>query len=129
MSAALVVDTHILIWMRSKPHELKDTERSTLMSSEKRHISIINLWELATLVRLGRISQRRDWFTVPEGFDLVSIAPAHCSEMASLPLHHRDPFDRMLVAQAKIERLGILTRDRLLSPYGSRDRDGLLIPD
>jgi PIN domain nuclease of toxin-antitoxin system len=128
MSATLVIDTHILIWMRSKPHELRDAERSILASSDRRCISIVSLWELATLIRLGRISQRQDWLAVPESFDLISVSPIHCGEMASLPLHHRDPFDRMLVAQAKTERLGIMTRDQRVLRYG-RERDGLLIPD
>ncbi len=128
MSAALVIDTHILIWIRTEPRKLRERDRSILTSSERRFISIVSLWELSTLARLGRVPAELDWFDVPDSFDLITVDPNHCRAMATLPLHHRDPFDRMLIAQARSEGLGILTRDRAMIPYG-RERDGLLIPD
>lgn len=128
MSAALVIDTHILVWLRSEDRELTRQERSTLDSAERRFISMVSFWELGTLTRLGKVDRDRDWFSVPEGFALLQVGMNHCKELAVLPLHHRDPFDRMLVAQARIEGLGILTRDGHISRYG-RERDGLLIPD
>jgi len=51
----------------------------------------------------------------PEGFDLLPIRPEHCRELIALPGLHRDPFDRMLIAQARCEDLGLLTRDKAIS--------------
>jgi PIN domain nuclease of toxin-antitoxin system len=128
MSAPFLVDTHILIWSRTTPDELKEIERSHLIDAEQRFISIATFWELGTLARLGKVKPDVDWFSLPDGFDTLEIGVDHCRAMATLPLHHRDPFDRMLIAQARTEGLGLLTRDKNMLRYG-RMRDGLLIPD
>jgi PIN domain nuclease of toxin-antitoxin system len=128
MSVPVLVDTHILIWARSEPGELNEAERLCLMNADRRLVSIVTFWELGNLNRLRQDKLEVDWFSMPDGFETISVTIDHCRAMADLPLHHRDPFDRMLIAQARTEGLGLLTRDRNVLRYG-RLRDGLLIPD
>lgn len=128
MSVPLLVDTHIFIWARSAPNELKETERNCLVSADRRWVSMVTFWELGNLTRLGRLRPDIDWFNLPEGFEALTVELDHCRTISALPLLHRDTFDRMLIAQARTEGLGLLTRDEDMFRYG-RMRDGLLIPD
>ena len=66
----------------------------------------------------GRIETNPSLLEVPSGFDLLPISPSHCKTLLRLPMHHRDPFDRMLIAQAQTERVALLTRDREIAAYG-----------
>jgi PIN domain nuclease of toxin-antitoxin system len=72
------------------------------------------------LVNLGRIENDPRWFTPPPGIALLPILPAHCLEFCRLPRvsSHKDPFDRMLIAQASVEDLALLTRDSDILDYG-----------
>jgi PIN domain nuclease of toxin-antitoxin system len=89
-----------------------------LDSAQHRYVSCVTLWEFGILISLGRIEPNMRLLNVPEGYDLLPITPAHCEAYAELPMYHRDPFDRMLVAQAQVERLSLLTRDERIAVYG-----------
>jgi PIN domain nuclease of toxin-antitoxin system len=115
----LLVDTRIVLWARITPERLTPGERQALDSAETRYVSAITFWEIAILVGLGRIAPDDRLFAVPEGFDLLPVLPAHCAELVRLPRRHRDPFDRMLIAQARAERLALLTRDHAIIGYGA----------
>jgi len=128
MSAGLLFDTHTLIWSRLEPGKLKTSEQQAIDEAEQLFVSRASLWELAVLMRAGRYVIDHALFELPEGCEWLEILPSHCQALIDLPLHHRDPFDRMLIAQAKAERFGLLTRDHAMLRYG-RLRDGLLIPD
>ena len=117
MTAAVLVDTHILLWMRTAPPKLSDRERQILDEAQLRYVSAVNVWEIALLMSLGRVGRHDLLLDVPEGFDLLPIRPVHCRAMLDLPRHHRDPFDRMLIAQAVTEQLPLLTRDRAIARY------------
>jgi PIN domain nuclease of toxin-antitoxin system len=121
----LLLDTHTFLWWSS--------ERGTRLSARARDLladgeteasfSVVSAWEIAIKVSGGRM----DLPDSPErylpdrlrhhGFDLLPIELAHVFRAGSLPLIHRDPFDRMLVAQAQIEGLPILTADPAISRY------------
>jgi len=116
--ASLLVDTHILLWSRTEPETLTAGERRALDSAQRRYVSCVTLWEFGILIGLGRIEANMRLLDVPEGYDLLQITPAHCGAYAELPLHHRDPFDRMLVAQARVEGLSIVSADPALAQYG-----------
>lgn len=122
MRSGLVVDSHILLWARTHPETLTSGERRVIEDAQIRYVSAVTLWEFAILVGLGRIEPRERLLDVPDGYDLLPISPDHCKAYAALPLHHRDPFDRMLVAQAQTERVSLLTRDRQLRLTASRLR-------
>ena len=123
MTAALLVDTHLVLWARIAPERLTTNERHTLDEARSCYISAVSLWEIAILMALDRVAQDPRLLMLPEGFDLLPVLPDHCKALVALPRRHRDPFDRMLIAQARAERLALLTRDRAIIVYGTADAD------
>ena len=116
--SAILVDTHIALWIRVAPERLTLGERRALDGALARYISAVTFWEIAILTALGRIAPDERLFSVPDGFELLTVLPDHCKALITLPQRHRDPFDRMLIAQARVEQLALLTRDRAIIDYG-----------
>lgn len=117
MSVPILLDTHILLWIRIAPNKLSKAERAVLDEAPSRHVSTITFWELAVLMSLGRLARDEELLAVPEGFEGLDITARHARELLLLPALHRDPFDRMLIAQARVERLALLTRDKQIGSY------------
>jgi PIN domain nuclease of toxin-antitoxin system len=86
-------------------------------------LSAVSLWEIAILMALDHVAPDQRLLAVPDGFDLLPVLPDHCKELVGLPRRRRDPFDRMLIAQARAERLALLTRDRAIIAYGPAGAD------
>ncbi len=114
-----MLDTHIFLWMRAAPAKLTEKERALIDTAPRRAVSIVSLWEIALLVSLGRIDTDPRLFSLPQGVELLPLIPSHCLELIGLPQIHRDPFDRMLIAQARVEGLIMITRDSKIFDYGS----------
>jgi PIN domain nuclease of toxin-antitoxin system len=119
-----LLDTHLLIWAA---YDAERVPRAAARLLEKRDarlaFSLASIWEVAIKASL----QRPDFAIKPaelyralldEGFTELPILPSHIAQVAKLPWLHRDPFDRMLVAQAAVERLTLLTADAALKRYG-----------
>jgi len=116
-----LLDTHVLIWWLDSGSRLSKRQRKVIRSASPEHpllVSDISLWEIATLVQLGRIRLHlplRDWLeaaTAPPLVRRVGITPAIASELAALPTgFHRDPADRILVATARVLGATLLTQD------------------
>ncbi len=123
MIAALLVDTHLVLWARVAPERLTAGERRALDDARSCYMSAVSLWEIAILISLDRIARDQRLLVVPDGFDLLPVLPDHCKALVELPRRHRDPFDRMLIAQARAERLALLTRDRAIIDYGTAGAD------
>ena len=123
MIAALLVDTHLVLWARIAPERLTTGERCALDDARSCYMSAVSLWEIAILMALDRVARDERLLVVPDGFDLLPVLPDHCRALVALPRRHRDPFDRMLIAQARAERLALLTRDRAIIDYGSEGAD------
>ncbi len=119
MRTALLVDTHVVLWLQIAPRRLTADERQALDAAQSRHISAVTLWEIAILMSLGRVAREEQLFDIPDGFDLLPVRADHCKELLALPRRHRDPFDRMLIAQARSEHLALLTRDKAIIDYGA----------
>lgn len=120
----LLLDTHVLLWFQaSDPRLTKATENVIRSVNNEAHVSIISFWEISVKHRLGKLPLQmalpRFFNTVLEaGFSVMPLRTDHIVVQASLPFHHRDPFDRMLIAQASHEGMHLLTADRQLDAYG-----------
>jgi len=123
--AAILVDTHLVLWARMSPERLTGGERCALDDARSCYVSAVSLWEIAILMGLDRLAQDPRLLAVPDGFDLLPVLPDHCRALVALPRQHRDPFDRMLIAQARTEHLALLTRDRAIIAYGAAGADVL----
>lgn len=121
----ILLDTHALLWLISGSDRLSANARQAyLETTNQLFLSVASLWEMAVKISLGKLELKTDW---PRRIDRemdangirgLAIRPEHCVAVASLPFHHRDPFDRLLIAQAMAEGLSILTADRRFGAYG-----------
>ncbi len=121
----LLLDTHALLWMLSDPARLGESAKRAVSAAENSlHFSIASYWEVAIKVSLGKLTLSPEWQrTVPaeltrNGIQWLPVAPRHIHTLASLSWIHRDPFDRMLIAQARTDHLAIVTRDPEFAAYG-----------
>jgi len=115
----LLLDTHVLIWWDEGAELRREADRA-IREADQVYVSAVSGWEIAIKAALGRLHPRRRVVdaVADSGFEELPVRLAHADALAGLPSHHRDPFDRMLVAQAKAERLTLVTRDRALGRYG-----------
>ncbi len=120
----LLLDTHTLIWMGTQPGRFSSST-TVLLEDESNvvYASIISLWELAIKISIGKLDMGNNWlqdiqhFMRENAIDSMPIKPQHCDLITNLPLHHRDPFDRMLIAQAQYENLALVTADKSIHQY------------
>jgi PIN domain nuclease of toxin-antitoxin system len=124
----LLLDTHIALWTVTDSARLPPKTRSLIEHPEARlFVSVVSIWEIAIkfALRRGRPSdmpisaQRMMALVAGAQCEVLPVAPAHALELETLPLLHGDPFDRMLVAQARAEPLRLLTADARLGAYGT----------
>ncbi|HEC13671.1 MAG TPA: type II toxin-antitoxin system VapC family toxin [Acidiferrobacteraceae bacterium] len=120
----LLVDTHTLIWMSSQTNRLSSKANSLLEDANNTvYASILSSWELGIKISLGKLDLGKNWMQKLQGFmranaiSSLPLRPEHCTVLAVLPFHHRDPFDRMLIAQAQTENLILISKDRRLRDY------------
>ena len=121
----LLLDTHTLLWFLTNDSSLSTRARSAIEDPANiTHVSAASLWEVAIKSALGKLKLPAPYADIfprqleTNGFGLLPITPAHCAELLTLPFHHRDPFDRMLLAQAKAEGLTLVTDDGQFAAYG-----------
>ena len=114
-----LLDTHTLLWSLSDPELLSAESRVVLEESENSvYVSIASLWECAIKSSIGKLSIPNDFFAVATAsFSLAPIEVPHIEAFRILPLHHRDPFDRILVSQALVDDLILMTRDTDIGSY------------
>jgi PIN domain nuclease of toxin-antitoxin system len=120
----ILIDTHILIWHLEGDEQLSPDRRSLITNpTNSIFISIVSYWEIAIKTSIGKLSLSRPIEEIFAEIDhststILSIQPNHTLEVSELPFHHRDPFDRMLIAQAKVEFLDVMTSDGVFADYG-----------
>jgi PIN domain nuclease of toxin-antitoxin system len=117
----LLLDSNAFLWAYSRPAELSSVARRALSDpSNDRFVSVASLWEIAIKMSIGKLSFTRDLAAAIDDLAAtpLAIGLAHIDRVQRLPFRHRDPFDRMLVAQAMEEGLTIVTRDRRVGAYG-----------
>jgi len=122
----LVVDSHVVLWWFSRGRQLSEAARRSMVDPQNRvYVSAAVAWELAIKVNLGKLDAERlvtDFakLLLEEGFYRLAISTDHALRAGLLPLHHTDPFDRMLVAQAQALNCPIVSADARLDSYGVR---------
>lgn len=121
----LLLDTHALIWLVHTPERLSEVAVDAIRETEEPVLaSHVSLWELAVKRRLGKLEAidrpALDWFehyVTASGLWPLTIEAADLGALEALPLHHGDPFDRLLVAQAQRRRAALVTTDDRISRY------------
>ena len=120
---SLLLDTHVFYWWNLAPERLSVDCQQRIADPERRvFVSAATIYEISFKRALGKLDWPGDVSQVVErnGFELLPIEGRHADEAATLPLHHRDPFDRLLIAQAQLESLHLATRDTAMSAYDVR---------
>jgi PIN domain nuclease of toxin-antitoxin system len=121
----LLIDTHLILWAAGDPDQLSNEARQLLIDdANELYFSAASLWEVTIKRTLGRsdfqIDPRRLWRLLPvNGYRELAITGEHAIAVETLPLLHKDPFDRLLLAQARVEGMTLLTVDRQLGEYGA----------
>ena len=119
----LLLDTHLLLWSAGEPKKLPKSARALIDNPENELLfSVASLWEIAIKARLGRRDFKVDVRLLrrgllDNGYGELPILSDHVVAVESLPALHKDPFDRMLVAQATVEGITLLTSDSLVGRY------------
>ena len=119
----LLLDTHVLLWALEDSPELGEKARRAVIDPRNEvFVSAINVWEITTKRSLGKLRGLDNLTTTVEdtGFTQLPITLFHAEQAGNLPMHHRDPFDRMLVAQAQAEGLTIVTKNDKIPRYAVR---------
>jgi PIN domain nuclease of toxin-antitoxin system len=115
----LLLDTHVLLWWLSGSKRLHSAAREAIADSTRAYVSAATVWEIAIKIALGKLEFRGEMAEQLAINNLLPLAVTvpHALAAGALPAHHSDPFDRMLVAQAKIESLTLVTHDARLGAY------------
>ena len=120
----LLLDTHAFLWFMAGDARLSGTARRAIEGSEGEcWLSAASVWEIAIKSSLRRLTlpvRASDYIAdkVQQGLQILAIDWPVTAAVERLPFHHRDPFDRLIVAQAQAERLDVVTKDRVFRKYG-----------
>ena len=121
----ILLDTCTFLWWLVEPASLSPLAHASIESGDNElYVSVVTPWEIAIKRKVGRfdglpadIDERMLEAAGAESIEILPILWPHAVRAGELPLHHRDPFDRMLAAQAQVEKLTLLTPDPLFTPY------------
>lgn len=119
----LLLDTHAFIWFVEGSAELSEEAKSSIIDDlNVKYISIVSLWEMSIKVGQGKLNLRSPFETVLEdvfnnGFKLLDLKFEHILHNTNLEWHHRDPFDRLLISQALVDGLSVITKDSHFPNY------------
>ena len=121
----LLLDTHALLWRQQGDRRLNARARRAIAGADSVFVSAASLWEIVIKAQLGKLQASLDAvFDLPaDGFRELPIRGIHARVAGELPPHHKDPFDRMIAAQAQVEDLTLVTSDDVFRKYGVRTLD------
>ncbi|NEO39077.1 MAG: type II toxin-antitoxin system VapC family toxin [Moorea sp. SIOASIH] len=120
--SSFLLDTHAFIWLSENDPNLPNKLRDMIDAADSVYLSIASLWEIAIKLNLGKLSLQRSYQTIESelqssDISLLPIEFIDTLQISNLPLHHRDPFDRMLIAQAMNKSLVLISRDNKFDAY------------
>lgn len=116
---ALLLDTHVVLWWLADDDRLDSATKDRLDVEAEIFVSSASVWEVGIKQAIGKLTAEGSLaeHVRDSGFAMLPISADHAISAAALPLHHRDPFDRMLIGQATVEGLTVMTRDRSFGAY------------
>ena len=122
----ILLDTHTLLWFASSPEKLSEPAQRELINRDNQlWISVVNVWEIQVKQQLGKLTldtsleELIDTQQQTNGMKMLGVELPHIYILSQLENHHRDPFDRLLIAQAKSENYTLVTRDEHIHEYGN----------
>jgi len=120
---SILLDTHAFIWFMNGDQNLSRKVRQEIENIDNKcYLSIVSLWEIAIKTALGKLELKRDFaeiadFLVTNDIEILSITFEHVYRLTKLRYIHHDPFDRLIISQAKVEKLTIATKDKVFPKY------------
>jgi PIN domain nuclease of toxin-antitoxin system len=121
----ILLDTHAFLWFVNDDPSLNESAKRLIEDeSSQPFLSAASLWEIAIKISLGKLNLKQPYEVfIPQqlafnGIGILNITMEHTAAVANLPFHHRDPFDRLLVVQSKIEKMPLVSADSVLDMYG-----------
>ncbi|UVO55630.1 type II toxin-antitoxin system VapC family toxin [Sphingomonas sp. SUN039] len=121
----LLLDTHALLWALGNNPRLSARARAAIADdANEKIVSAVSAFEITTKYRLGKLSEAAPLIPdfeaalAPFDFTFLSITPAHAARAGGLPFAHGDPFDRLLIAQAQVERVTLVSNEKLFDGFG-----------
>lgn len=121
-----LLDTHTLLWFLQDDPQLPEKVANEITNIENNcYVSIASLWEIAIKINLGKLTVKFPFvkfasYLADNDIEVLQIGFDHLIQVATLDLHHRDPFDRIIIAQALVENLTIITKDEYFPSYTDR---------
>lgn len=121
----LLLDTHVVLWQLGGSRSIGSVAQQEIRDADEILFSVVSFAEIGVKAAIGKLSVPADLreHIVQAGVQILGLAPDHGLAVARLPLHHRDPFDRLLIAQARAERLTVMTSDARIPAYDVRTVD------
>ena len=120
----ILMDTHAFLWFIEGDNNLSDAARSLIENHQyQKRLSIASLWEMSIKASLNRLELKTTFpnliqnYVYNNGFNILSINAEHLEQLKRLPFHHKDPFDRLIIAQSLTENIPIITKDDLFKRY------------
>ncbi|MFW5701145.1 MAG: type II toxin-antitoxin system VapC family toxin [Cyclobacteriaceae bacterium] len=120
----LLLDTHAFIWFAEDDNNLASNIKKEIEFPQNTiYLSIASIWEIAIKMQLNKVSMNRSIeeileLTAQSSIEIMPILPEHIIKLTKLDFHHRDPFDRIIIAQGLEENLKIVSKDSIFSSYG-----------
>jgi PIN domain nuclease of toxin-antitoxin system len=119
----LLLDTHIVLWCLEGSDDLPGEAKQLISSADAVYASAVNIWEIIIKISTGKLRLHMDPHDLIQtmtdsGFEMLSIKPEHALKLIDLDTIHRDPFDRILIAQSFVEPLHLVTCDSVVAKYG-----------
>lgn len=117
----LLLDTHVVLWWQTDDRRLGREARKAIATADIVWVSAVSGWEASIKSALGRLrlDEKFRLLVAADDFTELPVSLAHAERLLDLPPHHGDPFDRLLVAQALVEKATLVTHDRAIEPYGA----------
>lgn len=116
----LLLDTHVVLWWQTDDRRLGREARKAIAVADIVWVSAVSGWEASIKAARGRLrlDEKFQFLIAADDFTELPVSLAHAERLRDLPPHHADPFDRLLVAQAIVEKATLVTHDRAIEPYG-----------